>query len=116
MVRVGRVDAPLFPLGPNNILGIGNLVFHGGDLELGGCRNYRREPFDEADVRAPDLPLPFIVGGLLLRAVGFGTKSQVFVRRRVGEPARSISLESRPNSLKIHKETTHFIVRWTRVV
>ena len=33
-----------------------------------------------------------------------------------GVPARSIPLESRPNSLKINKETTHVIVTWTRVV
>ena len=37
--------------------------------------------------------------------------SQLFL-----QPARSISLESRPNSLKIQNETTRGIVRWTRVV
>ena len=30
------------------------------------------------------------------------------------QPARSIS-RLRPNGLKLEKETTHFMVRWTRV-
>ena len=84
-------------------------MFHRRHFKFGGRRDNTSEPFDQPDVRAPDLPLPLVVGGLLLRPVGFGTKSQVFVRRRVGEPARS------PNGLKLEKETTHGLVRWTRV-
>ena len=84
-------------------------MFHRRHFKFGGRRNNTSEPFYESNVRAPDLPLPLVVGGLLLRPVGFGTKSQVFVRRRVGEPARS------PNGLKLEKETIHFMVRWTRV-
>ena len=32
-----------------------------------------------------------------------------------GVPARSIPLDSRPNSLKINKETTHDLLSWRRV-
>ncbi len=107
MVRVRGVDAPLLPSRTDDVLGIGNLVLDGGDLELGGCRDYGSESLYQPDVRGPDLPLALVVGGLLLGPIGFGTKSQVFVRRRVGEPAR--------NGLKLDKETTLMEVRWTRV-
>ena len=89
MVRVRRVDAPLLPLGADDVLGIGNLVFHRRYFKFGGRRDNTSEPFDQPDVRAPDLPLPLVVGGLLLRSISFGAEPQVFVRRRVGEPARS---------------------------
>ena len=85
-------------------------MFHGGDLKFSRCGDNASEPFYQPDVRAPYFSLPLVVGGLLLRSISFGAEPQVFVRRRVGEPARS------PNGLKLDKETTPGIVRWTRVV
>ena len=89
MVGIRGVDAPLFSSSADDVLGIAYFVLHRRDFELGRRTNYGREPFDQPDVRGPDLPLALVVGGLLLRSISFRAESQVLVRRRVGEPARS---------------------------
>ena len=94
MVSIRRVDAPLFSFRTDDVLGITYFMFHRRYFKFGGRRDNTSEPFYQPDVRAPDLPLPLVVGGLLLRSISFGTKSQMLVRRRVGEPARSIAFTS----------------------
>jgi hypothetical protein len=54
---------------------------------------------------------PKCVGPFNARAITTSSNAALPAR----SPARSISLESRPNSLKINKETTHDVLSWRRV-